>query len=622
MIKRTIFAMLLTAALLAFFPSCKKDPKAPVMTYEAVEGTLTFTANGVSFRMIPVEGGTFTMGATAEQGSDADSDEKPTHSVTLSSYYMGETEVTQALWQAVMGSNPSHSSGNNLPVEQVSWNDCQTFITALNELCASQLNGKQFALPTEAQWEYAARGGNRSHDYKYSGSNDLGNVAWFDDSSGRTHTVGTKQANELGFYDMSGNVFEWCSDWYGGYGSSAQTDPTGPASGSNRVYRGGSWYYYMSRWRVSCRAFINPDFTSDYIGMRLALVTNENSNPLLPTVTTSQVSDITLVSAVSGGNVTDDGGSAVTERGICWSTSHNPTTSGNHANSGTGTGSFSVQMTGLTPGTTYYVRAYAKNSAGTAYGSEVSFTTQSGGGSGTLTFTANGVTFEMIEVEGGTFWMGAQSTNPSGQNYDSEAHSSEQPVRQVTLSSYHIGKFEVTQQLWQAVMGSNPSNFSGSNLPVETVSWNDCQAFITALNELCAGQLNGKHFALPTEAQWEFAARGGKHSQGYKYSGSNTIGDVAWYDSNSGMTTHAVGTKTPNELGLYDMSGNVYEWCSDRYGSYGSGAQTDPTGPASGSSRARRGGNWIISARDCRVSKRVGNFPNDTYDNIGLRLAL
>ena len=349
-----------------------------------------------------------------------------------------------------------------------------------------------------------------------------------------------------------------------------------------------------------------------------------SQNISAPTVVTLEVTDITQTTATVNGNVTSDGGANVTERGICWSTSHDPTTSGNHANSGTGTGSFSVQMTGLTPGTTYYVRAYAKNSAGTAYGSEVSFTTQSGGGSGTLTFTANGVTFEMIEVEGGTFWMGAQSTNPSGQNYDSEAYDREQPVHQVTLSSYHIGKFEVTQQLWQAVMGSNPSRFTGdSQRPVESVSWNDCQNFIAALNELCASQLNGKHFSLPTEAQWEFAARGGNQSQGYKYSGSNTSGNVAWYVDNSGSTTHAVGAKQANELGLYDMSGNVDEWCQDWYGSYGSNAQTDPTGPATGSFREYRGGSWCGLARYCRVSDRSnGSNLVSTYSFLGLRLSL
>ena len=285
MTKRTILAMLLTAALLAFLPSCKKDPKAPVMTYNAgdepsepdnpptpVEGTLTFTVNGVTFRMLPVEGGTFTMGATAEQGSDAYDDEKPTHSVTLSSYYMGETEVTQALWQAVMGSNPSYFTGDSQrPVETVSWDDCQEFITKLNQLCASQLNGRQFRLPTEAEWEYAARGGKQSRGYKYSGSNTLGSVAWYDDNSGSTtHAVGTKQANELGLYDMSGNVWEWCSDWYGSYGSGAQTNPTGSTSGSGRVYRGGSWNRIAGYCRVSYRYSGTPDYRYFNLGLRLS----------------------------------------------------------------------------------------------------------------------------------------------------------------------------------------------------------------------------------------------------------------------------------------------------------------------------------------------------------------
>ena len=206
-----------------------------------------FTVGGVSFKMIPVEGGTFTMGATAEQGSDAYDWEKPAHEVTLSSYCIGDAEVTQALWQAVMGSNPSYFTGNlQRPVERVSWNDCQTFITKLN-----QLTGKTFRLPTEAEWEYAARGGNKSQGYKYAGSNTLGDVAWYDgNSSSTTHPVATKAPNELGLYDMSGNVWEWCQDWYGSYSSGAQTNPTGPTLGSARVYRGGSWYYYAS----SCRA--------------------------------------------------------------------------------------------------------------------------------------------------------------------------------------------------------------------------------------------------------------------------------------------------------------------------------------------------------------------------------
>ena len=231
-------------------------------------GNKTFTANGVSFTMIYVQGGTFTMGATSEQGSDVESDEKPAHSVTLSSYYIGETEVTQALWQAVMGSNPSNFTGDSrLPVEQVSWEDCQTFISRLNSL-----TGQHFRLPTEAQWEFAARGGNRSRGYKYSGSNDIGSVAWYTDNSGsKTHPVKTKSPNELGIYDMSGNVWEWCQDWYGDYSSSSLTNPTGASSGSYRVFRGGCWYYSARFCRSSKRSGNTPSSRFSNLGLRLAL---------------------------------------------------------------------------------------------------------------------------------------------------------------------------------------------------------------------------------------------------------------------------------------------------------------------------------------------------------------
>ena len=233
-------------------------------------GNQTFTIGNVSFTMVYVEGGTFTMGATSEQGSNTYSDEKPAHSVTLSSYYIGQTEVTQELWEAVMGSNPSKFKGAKRPVEQVSWDDCQEFIRKLNAK-----TGKNFRLPTEAEWEYAARGGSRSQHYKYSGGNTIGDVAWYavnysDKVSGSTHSVATKRANELGIYDMSGNVWEWCSDWYGDY-STSQTNPQGPASGSYRVYRGGSWFYGARLCRVSLRDCWSPGIRDFTHGLRLAL---------------------------------------------------------------------------------------------------------------------------------------------------------------------------------------------------------------------------------------------------------------------------------------------------------------------------------------------------------------
>ena len=249
---------------------------------ELLPQTETFTVNGVSFKMVYVEGGTFTMGAT-DGDTDAWDNERPAHQVTLSDYHIGETEVTQALWQAVMGDNPSVISSNNgystnlqRPVENVSWDDCQTFITKLNDL-----TGQNFRLPTEAEWEFAARGGNLSQGSKYAGRDDINEVAWYRNNAYSvgsssldygTHTVGTKAPNELGLYDMSGNVWEWCQDWYGAYYSSkAQTNPIGPAAGSERVARGGGWTNAARENRVSNRGSSTPSNSSIRKGLRLAI---------------------------------------------------------------------------------------------------------------------------------------------------------------------------------------------------------------------------------------------------------------------------------------------------------------------------------------------------------------
>lgn len=213
---------------------------------------------------------------------------------------------------------------------------------------------------------------------------------------------------------------------------------------------------------------------------------------------------------------------------------------------------------------------------------------------------------EMITIEGGTYMMG------------SVYYSWTQPLHSVTLNTFKIGKYEITQKLWKAIMGTNPSYFIGDeNRPVEKVSWNDVQQFITKLN-----QLTGKNYRLPTEAEWEYAARGGNQSHRYIYAGSNDINVVAWIWINSGEKTNPVGLKSANELGIYDMSGNVWELCNDWYGSYSADPITNPQGPSTGIKRVMRGGSWFDNSDFCRPVLRLGYLPINNENHIGARLAL
>ena len=245
--------------------TAKPQPRKQTASYS----NHVLRVGNVVYNMKRVEGGTFTMGATAEMSEPFD-DEKPTHQVTLSSYSIGETEVTQALWQAVMGSNPSSFKGDNLPVERVSWDDCQIFINKLNNL-----TGQRFRLPTEAEWEFAARGGKKSNHTQYSGSDNIDEVAWYRNGSQQSdvHPVALKKANELRLYDMSGNVLEWCQDDYVEYSRKAQTNPEGKSSGLKKVIRGGSYGSIANACRTSNRYWkeaVNKNLGYFY-GFRLAL---------------------------------------------------------------------------------------------------------------------------------------------------------------------------------------------------------------------------------------------------------------------------------------------------------------------------------------------------------------
>jgi len=347
---------------------------------------------------------------------------------------------------------------------------------------------------------------------------------------------------------------------------------------------------------------------------------DEPEQTTVATLTTVEVSNITDTTATSGGNITDDGGSTITARGVCYSTSPNPTIADFTTSDGTGTGTFTSNLTGLSPNTTYYVRAYATNAVGTAYGNEISFSTQPPAFPG-----------QTVLVNGGTFQMGS----PSGTG-ESEEH----PQHSVTVSSFRISKYEITNQQYADFMNAIGANSDGSyngteyldmgssscqidytggqfvpqsgkeNYPVIEVSWYGAKAY--------AEHYGGR---LPTEAEWEFAARGGNSSNGYTYSGSDNIDDVAWYYDNSGGGTHTVGTKNANELGIYDMSGNVWEWCNDwyDYDYYSNSPSTDPQGPSTGYYRVVRGGGWNVIAYGCRVALRIYGNPAGTYTDSGFR---
>ncbi|GHT42961.1 hypothetical protein AGMMS49965_15660 [Bacteroidia bacterium] len=622
--------------------------------------------------MVTVAGGTTTLNGIE---------------VFISSFQIGKYEVTQKQWQDVMGSNPSYFKGDNLPVETVSHDDIQTFLTKLNAQ-----TGKNYRLPTEAEWEYAAKGGQSTHNYEYSGSNTLDDVAWYrDNSSIKTHIVGTKAANELGIYDMSGNVCEWCSDWYGNYPSGAN-NPMGATTGSYRVYRGGSWSY--DAFALGCRTR-NTNAPGDRLinlGFRLVLPLTENSTLSVdktaisatfaaasyPIAVTSNVAwmatvssdamwcTISPTSAIGSGtimvNVTTTTNSrsatitvttgTVMQTVIVTQEAENATLTLDKTSipATSATANYTVDVTS---NSTWAVSSNVEwctinSPSGTNNGTftvNVAANTTTRSRSATITVTAGAVIQtvivtqaaanapfepEMVTVEGGSITLNGTS---------------------VTLSSFQIGKYEVTQKQWWDVMGSWPSMPLAPNEPPNTIGAPISSAgvgdnypiyFVTHYNILSfLSRLNsktGKNYRLPTEAEWEYAAKGGQSTHNYQYSGSNTINDVAWYQNNRDIFgnylrpvgTHPVGTKAANELGIYDMSGNVWEWCSDWYDSTYPSSANNPTGATFGSDRVMRGGGWLGDEDVCRVSARSYSSPGSSNPSsiysrgtsIGFRLVL
>lgn len=324
----------------------------------------------------------------------------------------------------------------------------------------------------------------------------------------------------------------------------------------------------------------------------------------IPTITTNIISNITSTTATGGGNIISDGNSIVTARGLCWNTTGNPTITNSKTSDGTGLGTFTSTMTALAANTKYYVRAYVTNSTGTYYGETIGFTTG-------IDNQVGDYGIEMIKVQGGTFMMG------SNEGFDDE-----NPVHQVTLSDFQLGKTEVTQDEWKAVMGSDSeyNEYKGSNLPA-VVPDHEVQMFISKLN-----QLTGKQYRLPTEAEWEYAARGGSKTNGYLYSGSNNIDEVAWTSNNSENKPHPVASKVPNELGLYDMTGNVNEMCLDSYSPYSRASHINPVvkdiHTTLGMKVIRGGGYMYDDPFSSRITRRFAMLSGGGSSTLGFRLAI
>ena len=489
------------------------DDLSPKFTFETPKiNNLKISDNKIVIEMALVPAGKFKMGSPVSEKGRSDGETQ--HEVLLTKpFYMGKYAVTQEQWESVMGNNPSSIKGTKLPVTDINWHDCQEFVQQLNAKI-----GGGYRLPTEAEWEYACRAG-ASTAYSFGAKIRLKDSNYADLKIGKPLPVGSFKPNNFGLYDMHGNVWEWCEDWFGYYPSEAVTDPKGPAIGKARVLRGGSFKDKGLEVRSSSRMNNSQFSRSCNYGFRLART--------------------------------------------------DPETKAREAQ-----------------------KEIAKR-----LGREVE----------EKAYLGKAVNLDMVLIPAGEFLMGS-SAYENGRSNNETQHA-------VTLTKpYYIGKYEVMQEQWEVVMGNNPSQIKGDKLPVTNVSWEDTQEFIKKLNTKTDGG-----YRLLTEAEWEYACRAGTTTA---YSFGNTIvpKDANYNDSNIGKPV-AVGSYKPNGFGLYDMHGNVWEWCEDWYGDYPSDSVTDPMGAIIGKHRVLRGGSFGDLLTSARSSYRDCYSPTNRNDFSSFRLA-
>jgi formylglycine-generating enzyme required for sulfatase activity len=504
---------------------------------------------GVTMEFVLIRPGSFLMGSSRNSY-----DETPVHKVAITKpYYIGKYEITQEQWEKVMGSNPSLFKGIKLPVENVSWEDCQLFLAALRKKI-----GRRFALPSEAQWEYACRAGTTT---TYSFGDDearLDEYAWFASNSDlKTHPVGQKKPNPWGLYDIHGNVFEWCADWYSeSYPDGDATNPVGVVTGDRRTIRGGAWLYVADNLRSSDRGFSPADYRVNEYGLRCVMLVDgdeqdDMKQTIAPATTNAQPGERNPVALIAQLDA------AIADANKYYAEN------------------LLTELEKLAPAEPRLASLRGKVAALPAPEANL------------VIDLAEGVTMEFVLIRPGSFTMGS----------DQSSLLNEKPAHRVTITKpYYIGKYEVTQKQWEALMSrnlsafkSNPQRPDASALPVENVSWLLCQDFCAKLNE----KLRGYELRLPTEAEWEYACRAGTTGE-YNFGDGASLVDYAWFGSNSEGQTHSVGGKKPNAWGIYDMYGNVWEWCQDQYGPYSDKAEANPVSPSNSSSGTRvlRGGAW------------------------------
>ncbi len=570
----------------------------------------TIRVGNATQRLRWIPPGRFWMGSPeSEDGRYAD--EGPRHEVTISEgYWMFETPCTQALWEAVMGMNPSPFPGARRPVETVSWDECQEFVGKLN----AQVVGLECRLAREAEWEYACRAGAEGARY-----GPLDEVAWhFGNSGGETHEVGLKQPNAWGLCDMLGNVYEWCFDGKRKYTNNKVIDPVGPtAAGAVRVIRGGSWSIDARLVRAAYRSERRPVYQNDNFGFRC--------------LSSGRFSPAEVESAAEVGGRKAEPGPQPEQAG----------------------GTVEVRLRDAEPGRCRLPRSpriliwsdlheielerrprprWATAIGRDKFGLWADFE---------IDRKEKPVVQRMRWIPPGRFLMGSPESEPG--RYDDEG-----PQHEVIISQgYWLFDTPCTQELWLAVMdGENPSHFQHPQRPVEQVSFEDVEEFMSQINRL----VEGVRLTLPTEAQWEYACRAGTVTSTYagdvEIVGDNNapgLDTIAWYGGNSGHDfdlqtgwdssgwwekqylhtkagTRKVGMKLPNAWGLYDMLGNVWQWCRDSLQKYMKQQETDPIGQTkAGATRVVRGGSWGYPARDVRAAARSADKPTVRDFHLGFR---